>query len=131
MTSCSTGIGLVLRLLEQFDQAGAAIELLLRGFVQFGSELGEGFEFAVGGQVELQRAGDFFHRLGLGVAADAADADADVDGGADAGEEQFGLEIDLAVGDADDVGRDVGRDFAFLGFDDRQGGEADRRRFRR
>ena len=113
-----------MRLLEQFDEAGAAIELRLRGFVQFGAELGEGFQFAIGGQVEPQGAGDFFHRLGLGVAADAADADADVDGRANAGEEQIGLQINLAVGDADDVGGDVGGDFAFLRFDDRQGGQA-------
>ena len=49
---------LVLRLLEQFDQARAAVELPLRGLVQFGAELGEGFQLAVGGQVEPQRAGD-------------------------------------------------------------------------
>ena len=69
----SIGIGLILGLLEQLDQAGAAVELLLRGLVELGAELGEGFELAIGGQVEPQRAGDLLHRLGLGVAADAAD----------------------------------------------------------
>ena len=34
------------------------------------------------------------------------------------------LQEDLAVGDRDDVGRDVGRDVAGLGLDDRQRGEA-------
>src|SRR5207244_5204791 len=34
--------------------------------------------------------------------------------------EQVGLQVDLAVGDGDDVGRDVGGDVAFLGLDDRQ-----------
>jgi hypothetical protein len=94
-----------------------------RGLVELGAELGEGFQFAVGGQVQSQRAGDLLHGLGLGVAAHARHADADVDGRADAGEEQVGLEVDLPVGDADDVGRDVGRHFAFLGLDDRQGGQ--------
>ena len=48
------------------------------------------------------------------------DADADVDGGPHAGEEQVGLEVDLAVGDGDHVGRDVRRHFAFERLDDRQ-----------
>ena len=42
----------------------------------------------------------------------------DVDGGTDAGVEELGLQVDLAVGDGDDVGRDVGRHVATLGLDD-------------
>jgi len=34
-----------------------------------------------------------------------------------------GVEVDLAVGDRDDVGRDVGRHVAGLRLDDREGGE--------
>ena len=51
---------------------------------------------------------------------------ADVDGGPDAGVEEVALQEDLAVGDGDDVGRDVGRDVAGLGLDDGQRGEAAR-----
>ena len=47
---------------------------------------------------------------------------ADVDGRALVGVEQVGLQEDLAVGDRDDVGRDVGRDVVGLGLDDRQAG---------
>src|SRR5439155_3067939 len=39
-------------------------------------------------------------------------------------EEQVRLQVNLPVGDGNDVGGDVGGDFAFLGFDDGQGGEA-------
>jgi hypothetical protein len=39
------------------------------------------------------------------------------------GEEQVGFEEDLAVGDRDHVGRDVGRHVACLRFDDRQRGQ--------
>ena len=39
------------------------------------------------------------------------------------GEEQVGLQVDLAVGDRNHVRRNVGRDFAFERFDDRQAGE--------
>ena len=67
-----------------------------------------------------KRAGELLHRLALGVAADARHRDADVHGRPDAGEEEVGLEVDLAVGDRDHVGRDVGRDLAFERLDDRQ-----------
>ena len=43
-------------------------------------------------------------------------------GGSHTGVEEIGLEEDLPVGDRDDVGRDVGRDVAFLRLDDRQRG---------
>src|SRR5438034_4328964 len=39
--------GSILGLLEQFDEARAAVELALGGGIEFGAELGEGFEFAV------------------------------------------------------------------------------------
>jgi hypothetical protein len=59
--------------------------------------------------------------LDLGRAPHARDGKPDVDGGPDAGEEQVRLEVDLAVGDRDDVRRDIGRHVAELGLDDRQG----------
>ena len=95
-------------------------ELGLGGLVQVGAELGEGGQFPVLGEVQPQGAGDLFHGLDLGRAADAGDRKTDVDGRADAGEEQGGLQVDLAVGDGDDVGRDVGGDVAGLGLDDGQ-----------
>ena len=51
------------------------------------------------------------------------DREADVHRRADALVEELGLEEDLAVGDRDHVGRDVGRDVAGLGLDDRQRGQ--------
>ena len=54
---------------------------------------------------------------------DARDGEADRDGRADALIEKVGLEINLAVGDRDDVGGDVGGNVAGLRFDDRQRGE--------
>src|SRR5690606_24870722 len=69
---------------------------------------------------ETQRAGDLTHRLDLRRATDAAHRDARVHRGANAGVEEVGLEEDLTVGDRDHVGRDVRRDVAGLGLDDRQ-----------
>ena len=122
-TCFSTGIGHVLGLLEDFHQPLAAVELGLGGLVQVGTELGEGRQLAVLGQVQLDRPGHRLHGLHLGGAADAAHRDADVHGRADARVEQVGFQEDLAVGDGDDVGGDVGGHVAGLGLDHRQGGQ--------
>ena len=110
-------------MLEEFDHACAAVELTLRRWVKVGAELRERFEFTVRGKVKTQRAGDFLHRLDLRVTTDARHRNTDVDGGTNTGREEFRLEVDLAVGDRDDVRRDVCRHVAFLRFDDRERGE--------
>ena len=112
----------VLALLEQLDQALTAVQGGPGGGVQVRGEGGEGLQLAELGQVQPQPAGDGLHRLRLRGPTDAGHRDADVDGRADTGVEQTGLEEDLAVGDRDDVGRDVGRHVVALGLDDRQPG---------
>ena len=113
----------VLALLQDLDEARAAVELRARRGVEVGGELRERRHGAVLREVEAQRAGDRLHRLDLRAAADAAHRDADVDGRADARVEEIGLEEDLPVGDGDDVGRDVRRHVAGLRLDDRERGE--------
>ena len=113
---------LVLRLLEDFDHSVTAIELGLRGLVELGSQLGERLEFPERSEVKPQRTGDLLHGLVLGIATHPRDADADVDRRTDAGKEQVGLEVDLAIGDRDHVGRNVGGHLALERFDDRQSG---------
>ena len=56
-------------------------------------------------------------------AADARYRFGDVYGRQEAGGEQCLVEIDLAVGDGDEIGGDVAGDIAFLGLDDGQGGK--------
>ena len=107
-------------LFEDLDQPFAAVERFLGLGIELGAELGEGLEVAVLGEVEAQFAGDFLHRLRLRVAADPRDRDADVDRRPHPRVEEVRLEEDLAVGDRDDVGRDVGGDVGGLGLDDRQ-----------
>src|SRR6202044_748172 len=77
---------------------------------------------AEGGEVESQAASHAFHRLGLGIAAHPRHANADVNGRSDAGKEQGRLEINLAVGNRNHVGWNVGRNLAFESFDDGQRG---------
>src|SRR5712692_58232 len=109
---------LVLVLLEQLGKPRAALELIACLGVEVGGELRESRELAVLGEVESELTGDLAHGLRLRVATDTRNADADVERGALAGVEQVGLEIDLAVGDRDHVGRDEGRDVVGLGLDD-------------
>src|ERR1019366_4575745 len=117
------GQRLILILFEDLDEVLAAIELLLGSLVEVAAELGKRGEFAILRQVETHAAGEGLHGLGLGVTADAGDGDAGVDGGPLVAVEQVGLEKDLAVGNGNDVGGDVGRNVARLGFDKGQGGE--------
>src|SRR6187200_2404062 len=111
-----------LALLEQLDEASALRELGSRRRVEVGGEHRERLEGAVLREVELESTGDGLHSLDLRGAADAGHRDTHVDGRADVGVEQVGLQVDLAVGDRDDVGRDVRRDVTRLGLDDRQTG---------
>ena len=111
------------RLLQQLDQAVAALELRLRHRVELGTERGERLELTELREVELQRSGDRLHRLDLRGATDAGHRDAHVDGRAHTRLEEVVLQVDLAVGDRDHVGRDVRRDVTGLGLDDRQRGE--------
>ena len=120
-----------LRLLQEFGQARAAREQALGRGVEIGAELRERRHFAVLRELALDLAGDLLHRLGLRGRSDARHRQADVHRRADALEEQIGLEEDLAVGNRDHVGRNVGRHVVGLGFDDRQCGQRTRALVRR
>src|SRR4026209_739222 len=86
----------VLALLKDLNHALTAGELVQRGLVEVGAELGEGRKLAVLGVVEAELARDLAHGLDLGGAAHAGDGQADVDRGPDAGEEEVRLQVDLA-----------------------------------
>ena len=117
------GHGHVLLLLEELGELLASVEELLGGGVQVRTELGEGGDLTILGELELEGTGQLLHGLDLGGGTDTRHGETDVDGGADTLMEQLGLEEDLAVRDGDDVGGDVGRHITSLGLDDRQSGE--------
>lgn len=94
---------------------------LLGGGIQIGTELGEGGDLTVLGQEELQGTSDLLHGLELGSGTDTRHGQTDVDGRSDTLEEQLGLQEDLAVGDGNDVGGNVGRHVTTLGLNDGQG----------
>ena len=114
---------LVLRLLEDLHGALAARQLLLGGRVEVGGELREGLHGAELRQVEAEPPRDLLHGLDLGRAADPRHRNPHVHRRPDARVEEVGLQVDLPVGDRDDVGGNVGRDVARLRLDDGERGE--------
>src|SRR5665647_2062150 len=94
-----------LLLLEQLDEASTLGKLGPRGGVEVGGEHGERLHGAVLREVELESTGDALHRLDLRRPTDTGDRDTHVDSGTHVGVEEVGLQVDLAVGDRDDVGR--------------------------
>ena len=112
-----------LRLLQRFAHRAAAGQRLPGVLVQARAEAGKDFQFFELRIEQAQIAGDGAIGRQLRLAADARDGFADIHGGQDALLKQVGREIDLAVGDGDQVGGNVGRDVLLFGFDDGQRGE--------
>ena len=107
-------------MLEKLDQPGTARQQALGGGVEIRAKLRERRHFTVLGQVEAQRACHLLHRSDLRRAPHPRYRDADVHCRPHARIKQIGFQEDLAIGDRDHVGRDVGRDITSLGLDHRQ-----------
>src|SRR5260370_3468536 len=89
----------------------------LAGRVEFRAELRERGHFAILREVELERTAHLFHRADRGRETHARDRKPDVNGRADTGVEEVGIEHDLAVGNRNDVSRNISRDVAGLRLD--------------
>lgn len=101
--------------------AFTSAEGLLGGGIQIGTELGEGSDLTVLSQEKLQGTSDLLHGLKLGGGTDTRDGKTDVNGGTDTLVEELGLQEDLAVGNGNDVGGNVGGDITTLGLNDGKG----------
>ena len=115
------GHGHVLLLLEELGQLLTSVKELLSGGVQIGTELSEGGDLTILGELELEGTGELFHGLNLGGGTDTGDGETDVNGWADTLMEKLGLEEDLAVSDGDDIGGDIGGHITSLGLNDGKG----------
>ena len=88
-----------------------------------GAELGECGELTILSKVKPQLACHLLHSLRLSLTADSGYRQTHVERRADAGIEKVRLQVDLAIGDGDDVGWDVGRYICCLSLDYGQRGE--------
>ena len=113
----------VLLLLEEFGELLTSVEELLGGSVEIGTELGEGSDFSVLGQLELHGTGDLLHGLDLGSGTDTGHRETDVNGWSDTLVEQLSLQEDLAVSDRNHIGWNVGGHITSLGLNDGEGSE--------
>ena len=105
---------------ESGHHLGTRGKRFARRLVQIGAELRKGGELAVLGKTRAQRGGDLLHELRLRCTSDTRDRKTDVDRRALALVEEVSFEEDLAVGDGNDVRRDVSGDIARLRLDDGQ-----------
>jgi len=113
----------VLLLLEQFSELLTSVEQLLGGSIKVGTELGEGGDFTILSELEFEGTSDLLHGLDLGGGTDTGHRKTDVDGWANTLVEEFSFEENLAIGDGDDIGGDVGRHITSLSLDNREGGK--------
>ena len=125
MTTCfSTGERHVLALLQDLDEARAALELLRVTCVEVARELREGRHLAVLREVELAACRrPLFIALICALPPTRLTEMPTLMAGRTPEKKRSRLEEDLPVGDRDDVGRDVRRDVAGLRLDDRERGE--------
>merc|ERR1719486_1496345 len=71
---------LVLILLQKFGKTLTTRKKLLSGGIHIGTELSEGSDFTVLGQIQLHGTRNLFHGLHLGGRSDTGDGKTDVDG---------------------------------------------------
>jgi hypothetical protein len=113
----------ILLLLEEFSELLTSVQELLGGSVEIRTELSEGGNFSVLGQLELEGTGDLLHGLDLGGGTDTGHRETDIDGGADTLVEELSLQEDLTISDRDHIGGNVGRHITSLGLNYWERGE--------
>ena len=118
--------GNILLLLEELSELLASVEEMLGGSIEIRTELSEGSNFSVLGKLELERTGYLLHGLDLGGGANTGHRETDVDGGADTLVEKLSLQEDLAIGNGDDIGWNVGGHITSLGLNDGESSEGAR-----
>src|SRR6516165_763141 len=109
-----------LRLAQHRTNAPSMLYDLSRALVDHGSEAGKDFEFEKLRVLETQTFRERLQDWCLRFSADARDALADIDRRLLILVKETRIEIDLTVGDRDQICWDIGADVAGLGLSDRQ-----------
>ena len=112
-----------LRLLQKLGQACAAIEQFLRCRIKVRAEFRKRRHFAVLRKFTLHRASHFLHGFGLGRRAHTRHGQTHIHRRTDALIEKIGFKEDLAIGNRNNVRRNIGRHIVRLCFNDRQSGQ--------
>ena len=115
--------GDVLLLLKELGQLLTSVEELLGGGIEIRTELGEGSDLTILGELELEGTGELLHGLNLGGGSDTGHGETDVNGGADTLMEELSLEEDLTVGNGDDISGDISGHITGLSLNDRESGQ--------
>jgi hypothetical protein len=97
-------------------------ECLLGSSVEIRAKLGESSNLTVLSEEEFERASHLLHGLELGSRADTRHGETDIDGRSNSLVEELRLQEDLAVGNRDDVRRNVGRHVTTLSLNNRESG---------
>ena len=111
-----------MRLLEKLHKTLTARELTTRCSIKIRSKHREGCHRTVLSKRELQGTGDLLHRLNLSSTTDTRHRNTDINSRSLVRVEEVRLKEDLAIGNRNNVGRNVGRNVICLGFDNRQTG---------
>jgi hypothetical protein len=114
----------VLLLFQEFGKLSTSVQKTLSGGIEVRTELGEGGDFSVLGELEFKSTGDLFHGLDLGSRSDSADGETDVDGRSDTLIEELSFQENLSVSDGNNVGGDIGGHITSLGLDNGEGCQA-------
>ena len=115
--------GHVLVLLQQLVETHSTVKLSLGGGIEIGTELGEGSDLTVLGELQLHGTSHLLHSLDLRGRPHTGHGQTHVNGGTLALIEQLRGQENLSVGNRNHISRDVGRHITSLGLNNGQGGE--------
>ena len=113
----------MLRLVEDGSNSRTARKLMAHPRVRHAAEAGEHFELQKLRVVQPHGLRRVAQGVRLRFAADAADADTDIDRRFLPFVEELRIEHDLAIGNGDEIGRDIGAEVSGIGLGDRQRGQ--------
>ena len=97
---------------------GTMIELVLRRCVQIGAKLRERLFLTIACKIQTKRTGNLLHCFNLCISANARDGNTNINCRTLSLEEEIGLQINLAVRNGNNVGRNVCRNVALLCLND-------------
>mmetsp|Transcript_26419 Transcript_26419/g.56773 ORF Transcript_26419/g.56773 Transcript_26419/m.56773 type:complete len:563 (+) Transcript_26419:264-1952(+) len=116
-------IGFVLSLLEEFVKTDSTVELLLGGSIKIGTELGEGSNLTVLGQLKLHGTSNGLGGLVLGSGSDTGHGKTNGNGRTLSLVEELRLQENLSISNGNHIGRNVSGHITGLGLNDGKGGQ--------